>query len=329
VTRWHENRKSNRAPGTESAAASPLTAAGLVGGRESIATLPRFLGIGAMKAGTTFLHHLCGQHPHLCMPVGRKEIHFFDQHYNRGVSWYASQFKNCGTRLPGEITPSYLYDPRAADRVARTLPEVRLIVCVRNPIDRAYSQFKQWVRDAAYGGSFSDFLRDHPNAVERGMYASQVTRYRAAFEADRIHFILFDDLVRDPLAEFGRLCDFLTVPRNVHLDISARYRHESALPVHSSLFALSKRLRSTCYRTDVTWPIRAARCVGIARLLSRRHQARRFPPLEAHVRTQLVDVYMDDTVDLSRMCGQDLVRRWGYESDKTQQGVGLPITAAE
>src|SRR5437016_10638114 len=105
-----------------------------------------------MKAGTTLLYDLFHQHPDVCMARAKKEVHFFDVHYHRGIRWYESQFDPCGARVAGEITPNYLYDPRCPARIHRHLPDARMIVCLRDPITRAYSQFKQWVRDSGFQG---------------------------------------------------------------------------------------------------------------------------------------------------------------------------------
>src|SRR5437764_5111475 len=117
----------------------------------SLRLLPDFLIIGTQRGGTTSLYHYLKTHP--CVQLANtKDTHFFDKKFNKGLSWYRGHFP---TRLgkyytqrvrqqpfvTGEASPSYLFHPHAPGRVAQLLPSARLIVLLRNPVDRAYSQY--------------------------------------------------------------------------------------------------------------------------------------------------------------------------------------------
>ncbi|MGH2726565.1 MAG: sulfotransferase domain-containing protein, partial [Actinomycetota bacterium] len=105
--------------------------------------LPNFLILGAMKAGTTSLAYWLGEHPDVFLAPG-KELFFFNvpQRWELGVDWYRSQFAGSEGKIArGEATPGYLGHPQAAERIAATLPDVRLIALLRHPADRAYSQY--------------------------------------------------------------------------------------------------------------------------------------------------------------------------------------------
>src|SRR5262245_8764381 len=102
------------------------------------ASMLRFLGIGAQKAGTTWLHENLRTHPVLSFPHGT-EIHFWDAQRDRGIDWYRSLFVS-SDRVEGEITPAYaILPPRQVAEIAATFPDLRLIYILRNPIDRAWS----------------------------------------------------------------------------------------------------------------------------------------------------------------------------------------------
>ena len=104
------------------------------------ATLPSFLGIGAQKSGTTWLHARLREHPSLFLPA-EKELHYFDWNFHRPLHGYARRFADAGDRLPGEITPGYgMLSPDRISFVARVLPGVRLIYLMRDPVERAWSQ---------------------------------------------------------------------------------------------------------------------------------------------------------------------------------------------
>ncbi|MHB8596656.1 MAG: sulfotransferase domain-containing protein [Ktedonobacteraceae bacterium] len=112
--------------------------------------LPNFLIIGAQRCGTTSLYYYLLEHPQM-VPGSAKELHFFDEYYARGMRWYRAQFPTTVQKyyaehirkqdfITGEATPAYLLHPHAAERISKVLPDIKLIVLLRNPVDRAYSQ---------------------------------------------------------------------------------------------------------------------------------------------------------------------------------------------
>ena len=101
--------------------------------------LPDFLVLGAQKAGTTALYTYLRRHPDLAGPSW-KEVSFFDRHWVRGVKWYRGNFPNKARtrdKLVGEASPSYVFHPLGPERVQEIVPGARLVVLVRNPVDRA------------------------------------------------------------------------------------------------------------------------------------------------------------------------------------------------
>ena len=102
--------------------------------------LPEFLGIGVQKGGTTTLQRLLEQHPQVHLPPS-KELHYFSLHYGKGEAWYRQQFADAkADQHCGEITPYYLFHPEAPQRIKALLPDVTLLVLLRDPVERALSQ---------------------------------------------------------------------------------------------------------------------------------------------------------------------------------------------
>ena len=103
-------------------------------------SLPDALGIGVQKGGTTTLHHLLQAHPEVYLPAC-KEVHFFSKHYAAGPAWYARHFAEAPAHCRRiEITPYYVFHPMVPERVRALLPRVRLILLLRDPVERALSQ---------------------------------------------------------------------------------------------------------------------------------------------------------------------------------------------
>jgi hypothetical protein len=200
--------------------------------------LPDFLVLGAQKAGTTALYEYLRRHPQITGPAW-KEVSFFDRHWARGESWYRGNFPNLARtrgKLVGEASPSYVFHPLAPQRVQEVVPEARLIVLVRNPVDRALSQYNHEValgrerlpfeealdaeeerlrgeddRMAADPRYFSREWWSHTYKA-RGRYAEQLDRWLAVFPREQLLVLPSDDLGSDPARAHAKVLEFLGAP---------------------------------------------------------------------------------------------------------------------
>jgi hypothetical protein len=222
--------------------------------------LPNTLIIGAQKAGTTSLFTWLAQHPDV-QPSRPKEVHFFDNNFGSGVAWYRSHFGIGRRSVILEASPYYLFHPAVPARVRLTLPDARLIVILRDPVDRAYSHYHHSVRHGREPLSFEDALaaererlgtsdRDletgrcghsynhqHYSYAARSLYAPQVERWLSCFPEQRFLFLDFQRLGDSPGEALSEVCRFLKIqdfspkdvrPRNLgsygSLDAEARAR---------------------------------------------------------------------------------------------------------
>jgi hypothetical protein len=225
--------------------------------------LPDFLIIGTAKSGTTTLHAWLGEHPFVEPPV-QKEIHFFDYEYYRGVDWYRSHFPTETARrafgqehgrpfLTGEASPTYISHEWAPSRIAKVVPNARFIVALRNPVDRAYSQFQMSRRELEEPlDSFADAvaaedarlapeherLRTDPrynswaigcwSYLLRSRYADQVQRWLTLFPRDQFLFVKAEELESNPQSTLDTVYAFLGLPPHAnaqleHLHVAPRY----------------------------------------------------------------------------------------------------------
>jgi Sulfotransferase domain len=214
--------------------------------------LPDFLILGAQKAGTTALYAYLRWHPGVTGPSW-KEVSFFDRHYARGVSWYRGHFPvRDGGRLVGEASPGYLFHPLAPERVRATVPDARLIVLVRDPVDRALSHYhhevalgrerlsfedalaaeeertrgeeERMVRDPTY---FSHAWWDYAY-VARGRYAEQLERWLALFPRDGLLVLASEELAADTAGSYRRVLEFLGAATHDLDEYPRVYRQEYA-----------------------------------------------------------------------------------------------------
>jgi hypothetical protein len=188
--------------------------------------LPNFLGIGAPKAATTWLHRCLRQHPEVFAPEV-KEINFFAylDAIDHRLNEYAGYFRDAGPhhRAVGEFSTNYLAFERAPIRVKRHLPDCRFIVALRNPREQVVSHYWHLRRQQFHVGGKRGYARkpmpslqtalvDHRAAlVEPALYATHLERWLQHFERDRFHVILYDDVTRDPKRVLRELYEFLGV----------------------------------------------------------------------------------------------------------------------
>jgi hypothetical protein len=222
--------------------------------------LPSALIIGAQRSGTTSLFNYLVQHPDVLPPLG-KEIHYFDFHYARGVSYYRGRFPYSHLLRRGALTvdatPYYLAHPLVPERAAQLLPHAKLIAVLRNPVDRALSHYQHEVRGGRETLSFAEAIereserlageeeriRREPgyyswnhhrySYLRRGLYLEQLRRWLQYFPRSQLLVLQSEWLFRDPPAAMAVLHRFLGI-RDYRLerydDSYQRGNYQRAMP---------------------------------------------------------------------------------------------------
>ncbi|MGH6901037.1 MAG: sulfotransferase family protein, partial [Geminicoccaceae bacterium] len=231
-------------------------------------SLPNFLVIGAQRAGTSLLHQILLAHPEVYVPVERKEVHYFDRYFERGLAWYQGYFPAGDAagryRAIGEITPDYLAAAEAPARIHALLPECRLVVILRNPVDRIHSWYQHARRSRNERRDFATFLDEEPLALGAGLYHRHLLRYLALFPREALLVVVYEELLRDPGRELGRLTAFLGVDM-IWSDPAALLRervYASGMPRFRRAFAFARRAGALLAHHDLNWPVRAATRLG-------------------------------------------------------------------
>lgn len=205
--------------------------------------LPSFVILGVQKAGTTSLYEYLIQHPQV-LPPQKKEIHYFDLNYQYGINWYRSFFPlksdmekhekvSKKRALTGEATPYYLFYPWSAGRIFEQIPNAKLIVLLRNPIDRAYSHFRQEIRRNTETLSFemaiesenerlknerkkvmNDEIYHSPTLqdfsyISRGLYIDQLKAFGRYFSRQQMLILKSESFFEKPQSTYDRVLSFL------------------------------------------------------------------------------------------------------------------------
>jgi len=273
-------------------------------------TLPTFLGLGANRSGSTWLDSLLRRHPRVYLPTRCKELHFFDRHYQRGTGWYEACFpipQEAGWYDQiGEITPMYIYDPEVPARIEQLLPDCRFLIILRNPADRAYSQYKALVQHFGVRQSFAKQLQLQPELFERGLYARQIKRYFERFPRERFQILFFEQAVRSPEATCRELADFLSLDfRQFALPAVAVRRkvNDSSIPQFPRTYRFGKRLARGLRARGQGWLVAAAARLGLRKFF---RDGKPFPPLDADLRRDLLRRYEDAIGELEALLGVNL-----------------------
>lgn len=209
--------------------------------------LPSFILVGAQRAGTTSLFRALSSHPSIFSANFHKGVNYFDVNYTRPFSWYQGHFPTeaalqrrargtLAAPITFEASGYYMFHPCAAERIARHLPDVRILAMLRDPVERAYSA---WKHESARGYESEPFesaleLEDHRLAGEierlrtddgyysfahrhhayrrRGEYADQLRRLLEFFPVDRLHVIDSETFFEQPESTYTGVLDFLGLP---------------------------------------------------------------------------------------------------------------------
>lgn len=159
--------------------------------------LPNFLHIGAAKAGSSWIFEILREHPEVFVPVA-KDISFFDHQYELGLEWYMSHFRGGEGKVKGEVAHDYFLDSRYAERIAAACPNVKLTVCLREPVSRIVSRYRYALTtEFAPETSFSYFLQ-HSTAIQESSYVENLRPFYALFPQENIKVFFFDELHDHP-----------------------------------------------------------------------------------------------------------------------------------
>jgi hypothetical protein len=197
--------------------------------------LPDLLIIGTQRGGTSSLYRYLGGHPHVVASV-RKETEYFSRRFDNGELWYRGHFPLRRSSLTFEATPDYLFHPQAPARAAEAVPDARIVVLLREPVERAISHWQHMTRLGFEQLAFRDALAAEPDRIDaaladvaagrsidegpllrfsyraRGRYDEQLPRWLERYPRDRVLILRSDELFADPATSVAQLEQF------AHLD---------------------------------------------------------------------------------------------------------------
>ena len=268
-------------------------------------TKPTMIGIGAQKCASSWVHAALGVHPQIGVS-DPKEIDFFSYYFDRGYEWYESHFAhaaNCPVRF--EASPSYFYDPRTPERVRAYDPAMKILLILRDPVNRAYSNHLHEIIKGHIGPiNFAEGLANNPAYIDQGRYATHLSRWLSAFPRRQILVLLAEEIADDPQTAASQAYGFAQVDTSFTSAVVKERRNESdraRLPfLRHSLRAGGTILRKLGMEERLATVKRSG---PVARLMKTNSIDLRkdVPPMDANSRAHLQKEFCTELVALAKM----------------------------
>lgn len=281
---------------------------------------PSFIGLGGQKCASSWLYMVFRDHPDVFVTVP-KELDFFSAFYDRGFQWYESFFAVAdGKAAIGEISPSYLPDRDAPARAHAYNPDFRIIVALRDPVERAYSNHLHDVRLGHYSGqdlSFEAGLANNPMYVEQSRYATHLSRWTKYFPSKQIHVLLQEEIRSDPRGAARGLYAFLGVDSGHVSESVADRANESYLPKSENRERIVRGIGRVVRKTGLGWFASWLHRVGFIAAIHRgnRLNIREIvPPMREETRGRLQELLAEETLTLAEMLNRESLpwRTWEH-----------------
>lgn len=176
---------------------------------------PKFICVGSQRAGTTWLYHALSDHPEVFLP-DKKELHYFDLNWDKEVSSYLKYFPLAEIKKHktwGEITPNYYQDISYLERIFQTNNQTKIIYIVREPLERAFSQYQLFSQSKFKGRNFFDAIKD-PQIIKLSRQGHHLKNIYSIFPKSNVLLLLFDDLKNNPQSLLTDIYTFLKIDSN-------------------------------------------------------------------------------------------------------------------
>ena len=277
--------------------------------------LPNLIYIGPDKAGSTWLFQLLSHHKDAFVTPA-KDLYFFDRYFDKGLEWYSRQFEtDQDHQVIAEVSHDYLYSVRAAERMSGVLAgDARLMVCLREPVERAFSAYLYMVKCGQFNGTFEQAIERFPGLVDRGMYGKHLSKYLDYFPRERLIWTSFGQLRQDPQQfanqVFSRI-GLSSIRLSEQLTARSLPAGQSRCVALTRLVRLIAKLVRDAGMPQLVGHVKTSRLVQ-AILFSSFTAANR-PRMAASSRERLRDLFAPDARLLDRVIGTDLSQQWGYE----------------
>lgn len=273
------------------------------------------IGIGVQKCATAWLYRILSDHPNISLAVpegGDKDTRFFSYFYDRGFEWYERHFQGFDTDVVGEYSTSYIYDLNAPRRLADYAPDVKLIVSLRHPVERVFSNHKHEIILGRISGEnlkIENALENNPMYLEQSLYYKHLSRWLKYFPQNQLLVVLVDDIESDAKGVVKKLYEFLEVDKEYIPQIVNQILHQTRIPKRAWIETSVYRMAQLAKAIGLGKCIHHLKNKGVKKLIDEvntKETQTAFLPMQTETRVHLLDYFKEENNKLSELIGRDL-----------------------
>lgn len=262
-----------------------------------------FVAVGPQKTATTWLYEVIRCSNNVSLPRGVKETFFWDLKYELGMEWYWTHFPDSDA-IRGEIAPTYFHNQNAARRLRYHNSELRIIITLRDPVERAFSLYLHHKHRGRLRGGFEDSIRKFPEIIEASHYSKWIPMWIDLFGRKNILVLLQDDIKDNVMHVLSEICEFLDISIS-HQDTIPGLINERSKPRSYKIAAAGTTVAEWLRERRAYWVIQSAKAIGLKRFFYSGGSVSE--TLSMRDEQRLRKLFRDDVCYVEDLLGRDLV----------------------
>ncbi|MDO6712207.1 sulfotransferase domain-containing protein [Aliiglaciecola sp. 2_MG-2023] len=265
-----------------------------------------FIGIGAQKCASSWIYEVLRNSPQACLS-DVKELDFFSYYYDKGYEWYESNFSNLEKSVVGEISPSYFYNSDVPQRVFDYNKDMKIVLSLRDPIKRMFSNHLHEVRAGNITGEnikFENAFNNNPLYFIQSSYAEHLKKWMQYFTLDNIHVVFQENVKNNPQKVSNDLCQFLDIDQLELMEVSAvNASLQNKNPIIGSMFEFGGDILRTLKLKNVLNDLKETSLLGGLYNKNKLHISEIVEPIEVDFKNQLLTQLKEPDQELKEILG--------------------------
>ncbi|MBL6729998.1 MAG: sulfotransferase domain-containing protein [Bacteroidia bacterium] len=271
---------------------------------------PDFVGIGTQKCATAWLYAVLSEHPEISMAQsdsGNKNLFFFDHFFDRGYEWYKKYYQDHSKKVFGEFSTSYIYNKSAPERIFNYRPDIKLIVSLRHPVERAYSNHKHEIMRGRVTGEniyFENALSNNPMYLNQSLYFTHLSEWLKYFPREQLLVLLVDDIKKSPEKVIEELYTFVGVDPDFMPTVLSGKVHETKLVKKNIIIRTLRKTSLFFMDYGFNWFLKLIKKTGIKKLILKHNTLSKedaFPKMKESTRKKLLKFFKEENEKLSQL----------------------------
>lgn len=267
-----------------------------------------FIGVGSGKCGSTWLYENVVQHPEV-FDGNPKEIHYFgDLYEQQDFDWYKNLFQGSQGKVKGEFSISYMYHPKAAERISKHFPDAKIIAMVRDPVERTYSDYQHFIRkgDVSRNYPFSEYIQDQEK-LKFGYYTDYLKPFYDHFPSENILVLVLEEMQHDLASVYQQIFKFIGVHDTTFLPEGVEAKRNQGMNYR---FLKLENILVRTYRfmakRGLTGFAERLKRSGLAQMVRKMNaKSAPLPEMDEVSRQKLNEYFAEEQVRLAQLLGRD------------------------